>query len=114
MIVKINYVAHKKIERAVFGIGIHRDDGIHIAGPNVKADKFIKFCIKGQGAIEYIIDPLPLLGGKYLLSASVYDYEIEHPYDHHDRIYKFQITKPKPEENYGLLRFKGRWIYKRN
>jgi hypothetical protein len=49
---------------------------------------------------------LPLLAGRYLLSAAVYDKTMLLPYDHHDRIYHFAVHKRRGKRTIWRLRFR--------
>jgi len=54
---------------------------------------------------------LPLLAGRYLLSAAVYDETLLHPYDHHDRLYRFAVHNEGGNERLGTLTLGGRWSW---
>ena len=47
--------------------------------------------MRGEGIVDMHVAALPLLAGRYLLSAAVYDKTMLHPYDHHDRLYHFAV-----------------------
>ncbi len=108
-ILHIYYKCKNRIEYPTFGIGIHRDDGIHICGPNSKyANQEIDF-IENEGIIEFSIDSLNLLPGTYHLSVSIYNREIDESFDHQNRMYEFQVEKNGCMEQYGVVYFKQRW-----
>jgi lipopolysaccharide transport system ATP-binding protein len=110
MTVKITYFAREKVKKPVFGIAIHRNDGIHITGPNTKfANNVIDF-VQGAGIVDYTIDRLPLLKGTYMLTAVIYDYDCVNPYDHPETKYKFKVIDGEVSD-YGLFHFDGRWKY---
>jgi ABC-type polysaccharide/polyol phosphate transport system ATPase subunit len=109
MIVRMKYSAKQRIEEPVFGIAIHRIDGVHINGPNTKTSGYeIKF-IEGEGEIYYSIITLPLLDGTYQLSAAVYDDTRTHAYDHHDRKYKFKVIRGKIGDDLGIIYIPCKW-----
>lgn len=111
--IHINYLAKNVIRNPTFGFGINRIDGSDICGPNTKAYHFFIDYIKGEGEVRFTFDNLPLLEGKYLVSVSVYDSDISHPYDHHDRVYDFSIKSNRIEERYGFLKPQGRWYHEK-
>lgn len=112
MIVRMKYSAKQRIEEPVFGIAIHRIDGVHINGPNTKTSAYpIKF-VEGEGEIDYSIISIPLLDGTYQLSAAVYDDTRTHAYDHHDRKYKFKVINGKIMEDLGLIHIPCKWELK--
>jgi len=107
---RIEFVAHKKIERPVFGIAIHREDGAHISGPNTKVNNYEIPSIKGKGAIEYSAGALPLLPGKYLFTAAIYDHDCLTSYDHWDKCFPFTIVETQAvKERYGVLYLSAKW-----
>ncbi len=113
--VRIGYRAHRAIEKPVFGFGIHRNDGIYITGPNVKARNCVKdFIDEGDGFIDYRVDSFPLLEGMYLFTAAIHNHDFTHTYDYHNQLYKFQVDSNKPEDRYGVIYFPGNWHYPEN
>lgn len=109
-IVKMKYFAKERIEKPVFGIAIHRNDGIHITGPNTRSYDNVIDSVEGDGAVEYIIDSLPLLDGTYHFTAAIYDYACIRPFDHHDKMYTFKVEGSKIKD-YGIVYIPCRWKY---
>lgn len=112
VIVRMEYQAHARIERPVFGVAIYRSDGFHISGPNTKASCFPLPWIEGKGEIEYVMEELPLLKGRYEFSALIYDYDLKHPYDHHHRLYTFRVESGELGGSYGLFHIRCRWEHR--
>jgi len=112
--VKISWKAEKRIDKPVFGVGIHRNDGVHVNGPNTKFTGDIPAFIEGEGAIWYEIDRLNLLPGTYYFSAALYNYEITAPYDHHEQLYPFMVIPGTTDEEYGVFYMPSRWRYEGN
>ena len=114
MLARIHYLAHRRIERPVFGVAIYRDDGVHVNGPNTKTSDYPIDYIEGEGSIDYVVDSLPLLEGEYQLSAAVYDYSCTHPYDHHERMYSFKVRRGRVKDAYGVFYIPCEWRLGRN
>lgn len=110
--VRVDYAAHVPVDRPVFGIGIHRLDGVHVTGPNTAAGGFDVRRVAGPGTVEFHVPRLPLLPGVYLLSAAVYDQSIRHPYDHHDAMYRFRVGKEGTRETEGVVTLAGTWSHR--
>jgi ABC-2 type transport system ATP-binding protein/lipopolysaccharide transport system ATP-binding protein len=110
LIVQMKYFARTKIEKPVFGIAIHRNDGVHITGPNTKSHNNVIDSIEGEGIVRYIIDSLPLLKGTYLFTAAVYDFACVNPYDHHEKRFTFKVVDGEIKD-YGMLYIPCRWEY---
>jgi len=111
MIVRLHYRAHQRIERPVFGIAIHRSDGVHITGPNTRFSEYDIPYLEGSGVVEYVIPSLPMLAGQYELSCSLYDYDFTYRYDYHERAYTFRIQPGSVKEKYGAFRIPCEWRY---
>ena len=110
--VQISYHSRQKLKKPVFGIAIHKSDGTHINGPNTKFAESVPEYIRGRGSVWYQVESLPLLPGTYYLSAVVYNYACDHPFDHHERMYPFLVTPGKvTEEEYGAVWIPSAWKY---
>jgi lipopolysaccharide transport system ATP-binding protein len=110
--VRIRYNSHKKIEKPVFGVAIHRTDGAHITGPNTKVAGIDIPFIDGEGEVEFKINKLNLLKGNYLFSAAIYDESCLHPYDHHGEMYFFEVVPGTIKETYGMVTLDSEWTIK--
>jgi hypothetical protein len=108
-VVRICYQAPKAVHEPVFGIAVHSAEGAHVTGPNTKASRMSIPVLSGSGAVEYVVDALPLLPGKYELSVAVYDRLVRQPYDHHDKLYPFRVGKGRTLERHGMISFNGTW-----
>jgi len=109
--VKIHYAAHASIEHPVFGIGIHRLDGVHVTGPNTATGRLEIPRAVDHGVVEFRVPKLPLLPGIYVLSVAVYDQSIRHPYDHHDAMYRFRVGREGTLEAEGVVSLDGHWTH---
>ena len=109
LIIKMEYIAHKPIEKPSFGIAIHTRDGCLLSGPNTTETGFPIEKISGKGIVYYRINSLPLHEGVYTLTTAIYDFENKHPYDHHDRMYVFQVKGRDQKEKRGSFSIDGEW-----
>lgn len=108
--IEMRYRAEKRVERPVFGLAIHRSDGMHITGPNTQfAGREIPW-VEGEGVVQYTVSSLPLLEGAYYISVAVHNWEDTGIYDYHDRLYPFRIL-PSEGERYGIVTLKGEWSW---
>jgi len=108
--IEISYRAAKRIERPVFGLGIHRSDGIHIAGPNTRLCGYEISSVCGEGVVQCTVPYLPLLEGLYYVSVAAHDWEDNEMYDYHDRLYPFRVL-PSEGEKYGIVSLQGIWSW---
>jgi len=105
---RIFYKINKPLKNPVFGIAIHRDDGVHISGPNTRTSQYPILEVKRDGYLDCIIDPTTLLGGRYVFTVSCFDDTLTRPYDYHDKKYTFSIERNR-ENQYGLMELPVTW-----
>ena len=111
--IEITYNALKRVNNPVFGIGIFKDDGTHITGPNTKFHNFKIDFIKGKGKVYYTIDNLPLLEGNYLVTVAIHPYTNFTPYDIHTKLYSFKVIKNHVQD-FGTFYINAKWKIEKN
>lgn len=109
MTVEIGYIAHKPVLEPEFGLAIHRQDGIHVTGPNSRLAGVEMGTVQGSGVIRYRIDRLPLLPARYRVTAAVHDSRLSHTYDYHKEAYSFRVVAGITNETHGLIEIPARW-----
>ncbi|MCX7680604.1 MAG: ABC transporter ATP-binding protein [Anaerolineae bacterium] len=108
--VRLYYHAPRRVERPVFGMAIHRNDGVHVCGPNTYFYGLEIPFVEGEGAISYRVPALPLLEGTYLVSVSSHNEADTVMYDFHDRLYPFKVSQFSTDsEPRGVVELGGRW-----
>jgi lipopolysaccharide transport system ATP-binding protein len=107
--IRMHYVAHRRIERPVFGIGLNHESGFLISGPNTAFSHIDIPFVEGSGYVDYSVAALPLLTGRYQISVAAYDETMLHPYDHHDRLYHITVQSEGLTERFGVLPLAGQW-----
>lgn len=110
--IRIRYRACRAIPRPVFGLAIHHESGILLAGPNTLFAGLDIPAVQGEGVVEMRIAALPLLAGRYFLSAAAYDETMLHAYDHHDRLYRFAVQNEGGRERFGAMTLGGVWSWR--
>ena len=70
--IHIDYSAQKKIEDAVIGIAIYRNDGTLIYGTNTLIDTSEPVTLQETGIIELQIDGLPAANGEYTIDLALH------------------------------------------
>jgi lipopolysaccharide transport system ATP-binding protein len=111
MTLRLHYLAHRRVEGPVFGIAIHREDGLHINGPNTRDADFEIEAIEGPGFVDYEVERLALMSGRYELSAAVYDEAAVHAFDHHQRRFELRVRAGRVGEQYGLVHMPAHWSH---
>lgn len=115
LILEMDYFAHEPVDAPIFGIAIHRQDGLHISGPNTAFSGLNLGIVQGAGKIIYTAPHLPLLPGKYYFSVAATKSDDSEIYDYHDRLYPIQIDNQDRgvDERYGVITLQGEWQHNR-
>lgn len=111
-VLRLRYEAHERVERPVFGLAIHREDGLHVTGPNTRDAGLEIEAVEGPGTLEWRIERMDLMEGRYELSLACYDETLSHPYDHHHRRYPLQIRRGPSGEVFGLVTMPATWAHR--
>ncbi len=108
--VRICYDAHRRVDDPVFGLALYTENGTHLNGPNTRfAGLHIPF-IEGEGEVEYRIEELPLLSGRYDVTVAVTGADMSDVLDHQHRAYSFYV-QPTPglAERWGVINIPATW-----
>jgi len=110
MTIRIHYQAQEPIEQPRFGLAFYQAGSeIHISGPNNIFSDYHIPSIAGAGYVDYCISNLPFLPGDYLVSAAIYDYDGQHPYDHRHQLGFFTVVSGQIKESFGLIYLPAKW-----
>jgi len=111
LVLRLEYMAHQPVQSPVFGMAIHRNDGLHISGPNTAFAKMDLGMVQGSGEITYTIPALALLEGLYHISVAAADREDTEIFDYHHLAYDFRVLNygHSNVEKYGLVTLNGVW-----
>ncbi|HID54009.1 MAG TPA: ABC transporter ATP-binding protein [Anaerolineae bacterium] len=107
--IELAYTAHNPILNPEFGLAIHRQDGLHINGPNTQFAGLDMGLVEGDGIVRYTIESLPLLPALYLVTTAVHDSQTGDAYDYHAQAYSFRIVEGSTTEKYGLIAIPATW-----
>jgi ABC-type polysaccharide/polyol phosphate transport system ATPase subunit len=111
MRVEVEYAVHETIDSLEVGIAIHRQDGVHITGPNTAFDGLDIKAQPGVGGVVYTVPSVPLMEGMYQLSVALVNRAGNVMLDYHDHYYTFRINNRGHDihERYGVLTMNGEW-----
>ena len=101
--IEITVRAGAPLTDPVVGLGVHHPNGTVLSGPNTKALGLQLGTIQDQIAVVFELSDALLLPGEYRLSASVYDRELVHAYDHRDRAWGLGIRFKPGLDAYGCV-----------
>lgn len=105
--IKIDYSAKDKIEDAVIGIAIYRDDKTYIYGTNSLVDTSSPVTLEGEGSILMDIKHLPLNEGSYIIDLALHKPD-GFNYDFWRDALKIKIENPHQEV--GIISLEHEWI----
>lgn len=91
--IEISYVLHEQVGAPVFGIGIHRSDGLMIHGSNTALEEVVVPTLGARGTVRYVIDRLGMLDGQFILDVAVHR-EDGYPFDYQKSIKTFAVRSP--------------------
>jgi ABC-type polysaccharide/polyol phosphate transport system ATPase subunit len=110
--VRMSYRASQPIAKPAFGISFYDEQGYRLNGPNTIWGGMPIDAVQGRGVVDYIVDALPLLPGRYELTVAVYDHQITHPYDHWHRMTSFVVIPNDLERQDGVVYIPCRWSHR--
>lgn len=93
VIVEIDYEQHEATSDVVFGIGLHRTDGLLVFGTNTDIERLAVPNLKKRGFLRFSIKRLGLLEGTYTVDVAVHRRD-GYPYDYHKAALKFAVRSP--------------------
>ncbi|MFL5734018.1 MAG: ABC transporter ATP-binding protein [Chloroflexia bacterium] len=110
--IRIAYDAKSRLRQPVFGLAIYTENGTHLNGPNTRFSGLEIAEIEGEGYVDYELESLPLLAGRYDVTVAVTDADMAQTYVHQHRAYSFTV-QPTPglPERWGLLYMPAKWSH---
>jgi ABC-type polysaccharide/polyol phosphate transport system ATPase subunit len=107
----MHYCAREAVPSPIFGIAIHRQDGVHICGPNTRFAGLTLPTLAGEGLVSFSVPALPLLEGLYQITVAVVNDNDTEIFDYHDRVYHFRVvnTSGRVRERFGLMSMNSEW-----
>ena len=111
LLLHMEYTAHQPVTAPIFGMAIHRQDGVHLTGPNTAQAGLTLPTLQGQGSLTFTIPRLPLLEGLYHITVAIVNQDNSQTFDYHDQAYAFRVLNPEgaTQERYGLVTVNGTW-----
>lgn len=106
IIIRVEYEVKKKVEKAVFGIGIYRSDGVHCYGTNTLIDNMAEFDLKKKGCCEISLSQVSLLPGEYNIDLAI-ESDMGTPVDYFKAAHKIQIYSVLSDV--GIFRINHAW-----
>ena len=112
--IRMYYRTRTPIVEPAFGLAIYRNDGLHVNGPNTLMEGFDIPAIDGCGYVDYAIEHLPLVPGRYELTVAIYNQDATVAHDHHHRLYVFEVYNRPTQWEMGVVHIPARWQHVSN
>ncbi len=109
VIMRLHYNAKERVEKPVFGYSVEANDGTYLWGNNTRDLRFPVDYLEGRGAVDLVIDHLPLAPGIFQVHGSVVSTTTEHVYDYVRQIAQFGVAIGTPQESGGYITMGGVW-----
>ena len=108
--IRLTYHAPRRVAHPVFGLALYTSTGINLTGPNTRFAEYDILFVEGDGAIDYNIPVLPLMGGVYDVTVAATNTDMTVMFDHQHGWYHF-VVQPNPDlpDRFGLLHIPGAW-----
>lgn len=106
---RLEFRAHKEIERPVFAVSIENVQGISVTQPCTRDVGLVPETIEGPGVVEMTIPSVPMLPGPYQVTTEITGYHRGHIYDHIQGAVKFDVLPGAVQETTGLVTVNPSW-----
>ena len=104
--VRIFYESHEKIKSPVFGIIFYYQD-TYCYGTTTEFKGCDTGLIYGRGYVDFIVEKLPLIEGKFEVTVAVASSDYKTQYDWHNRLYSFNVHNQM--RDLGIFSLDGSW-----
>lgn len=88
--IQLFFTQRQAVESPVFGVGLHRDDGLLVFGTNTDIDRVAVPPLSPSGMVSFTIPRLGLAEGVYTIDAAVHAPD-GYPYDYRKRVVRFSV-----------------------
>ncbi len=103
MTLRLDYEAPGRIDDPVFGFGIYNQMGIMVYGTNTKLRGIDVPYIKGKGRVDFRMPSLPMLDGRYYISAAIHSRDEMTNYHWVDKKYYIDITSQGEDAGFLIM-----------
>jgi lipopolysaccharide transport system ATP-binding protein len=108
--IEICYDAPARLLDPTFGVALFTENGTQINGPNTRFAGFRIEAIEGTGSVRYTIRELPLLAGRYYVTAAVTGPDLSDIHDHKHLAASFSVQPtPGQSERWGMVLLDAAW-----
>ena len=107
LVIEIPYVAHRRIEKPIFGFSLKTANGLYVFGSNTQIQKHDLPFIEGEGKVTLDLSPLRLMHGNYFLSLSIHSWDHAEQFHRREDWWPFAVRNPTGA--LGMIQLDSRW-----
>ena len=96
MSVEFDFVAHTAVEDLVFGVALHRADGLLAFGTNTQLERVKLPALRSRGTVRFEVSRLGLLEGAYSVDVAAHRLD-GYPFDYHKGALDFKVRSAYPQ-----------------
>jgi lipopolysaccharide transport system ATP-binding protein len=106
---RLHFRAREPLEDCAFGVGFYSADSTLVAESNTNFAGLPIQRVEGTGHIDFTIQKLPLIAGRYLMSPYAYDHHLLHCYDYRHLMVPLIVRAGRGSEKWGFVELGGTW-----
>ena len=91
---RISYNCYDKVDKAIFGLCIYRNDGVRCFGTNMRGDELHPIALDNFGSVSLVFNNIQLLSGSYSADATIED-DQGNTIDYYDNVVSFEVKSSK-------------------
>jgi len=103
MVLRLSYEARRRIDDPVFGFGIYNHMGLMVYGTNTSLRGMSIPYIQGRGQVCFRMPSIPMLDGRYYVSAAIHSRDEMTNYHWLDKKYYFDVVSPGKDAGFLIM-----------
>ena len=107
--IRLRYRADHAVVNPIFGMTIFHQNGMLVTGTSTHLDQLPTGVCEGDGAVDYILDPLWLTPGRYRIGIAIQDEHIQHHFDRSESVGALTVRIGDGPASRGTINLAGRW-----
>jgi len=109
IIIRLFFRSNKRVLNPNIGVSIWRNDNVLSYGSSSAKDGASLDVLPPEGYVDFIVPGNALMNGEYEVSTGIFCPDDIHPYDFHNRLYRFQVRCRRRDE--GVIYVKHHYRY---
>jgi ABC-type polysaccharide/polyol phosphate transport system ATPase subunit len=107
LVIDIGYRMRRHVPAPVFGVAVHRSDGLYVFGTNTEVDRLPTRGLLDEGVVAVRYPSLALMSGAYRVTVAAFSQPGMVPLDFHDQRYTFRVEAG--DDAHGVIHMPHEW-----